>query len=221
MAITIRPASLFRRSGILLVVASLAAFGSLLTMPRPVAACSCVALTSWKEAINADTAVFSGTAGQREGRGVPVRVERWFQGREAAPIVWLTAGSFNGNPGVSNSCGVEAPPPGSSWLWVAYRGENGDLSTGLCSPAGDLDTPEGQAMLAEALTIFGEISVPAASQAQTAEPPGAASTPDPAAAARDQAAVTIIGGLLAGSLALFGALILVARRSRKGTNLSG
>ena len=215
MAIAFRPSSLFRRSCLLLVVASLAAFGSLLAVPRPVAACSCAMSESLKEHATAEQAIFTGTAGQQQERGVPVEVERWLWGQNAAPVVWLMAGSFNGNAGVSNSCGVEAPPPGSSWLWVAYRGENGDLSTGMCAPSADLTTPEGRAMLAEALAIFEEISVPAATTTPTPEAPASASTPDPAAAARDRAAITILGSLLVGSLALFGVVLLVGRRSNR------
>ena len=182
-----------------------------MTLPRPVAACSCVGFTTWKEAVTPETAVFSGTAGQRQARGVPVRVERWFQGMGAAPNVWLTAGSFNGNPGVSSSCGINAPLAGSTWLWVAYPAENGDWGTGLCSPAGDLSTAEGAAMLKEALAAFaGGAIIP---QEATPEPTAdAAPTPGPADLARDRTAIFVLGGLLSGSVALFGGLALVARR---------
>ncbi|MBA2717626.1 MAG: hypothetical protein H0U52_00090 [Chloroflexi bacterium] len=210
MAIPVRPSSLFRRSGLLLVVASLAAFGSLLAVPRPVAACSCAMSESLKEHATAEQAIFTGTAGQQQDRGVPVDVERWLWGQNAAPVVWLAASSF----GDSAGCGTNPPRPGSHWLWVTWLpGNKGDFGTGLCSPAGDLDTPEGQEMLAEALAIFDEISVPAATPVQTAEPPNTASAPDPATAARDRAAITILGSLLIGSLALFGVVLLVGRRS--------
>ena len=207
---TARPA----RFAFAVVAGLLVSFGAVMTMPRPVAACSCVGYTSWKEAVNADTAVFAGTAGPLDARGVPVRVERWFQGKGAAPTVWLARGSFNGKAGVFNTCGVEAPPAGSSWLWVAYPGENGDFGTGLCSPAGDLASPEGAAMFREAVAAFGGEAPGPADPMPAATADAALPTPGPADIARDRSAVTIIGGLIAGSLAMFGGLVLIARRSR-------
>jgi hypothetical protein len=199
----------------------LISFGAVMTMPRPVAACSCVGHTSWLEAVNADTAVFTGTAGPRQARGVPVQVDRWFSGRGAAATVWLANDSFNGVPGVSNSCGIEPPPAGSSWLWVAYPGDRGDFGTGLCSPAGDLASPKGAAMLREAVAAFGGEAPNAPDPTPNAPDPTPAATadtvlpaPGPAEVARDWTAVTIIAALFAGSLAMFGGLALVARRSR-------
>lgn len=217
MTIAIRPPSSIRRAGLLLVVASVAAFGSLLGSVKPVAACSCAMPGSLKESATVEQAIFSGTAGGHERRGVPVQVDRWFWGQGAAPVVWLAESSF----GDGASCGTTPPAEGSRWLWIAWRpGNNGDFGTGLCSPAHDLGTPEGQAVFAEAVALFNGVAppTPAAATAETIDPPTA---PDPAAAARDQAAITIIGGLLVGSLALFGALILIARRSRSGTDPSG
>jgi len=209
----IRPRPSARRAGLLFLVALAASFGSVLTMAHPVVACSCVGFTSWKEAVTPETAVFSGTAGQRQARGVPVRVERWLRGKGAAPTVWLSAGSFNGNPGVSSSCGVNAPPAGSSWVWVAYPGENGDLATGLCSPAADLATGEGRSMLQEAVAAFGG-EAPLAPEPTPNATADAAPAQGPADLARDRMVVLILGGLLLGSLALFGGLVIVARRSR-------
>src|SRR4030095_10633071 len=41
-----------------------------------------------------DNAIFSGTAGILEARGVPVEVDTWFAGKGAAPVVYLAASSF-------------------------------------------------------------------------------------------------------------------------------
>ena len=167
-----------------------------------------------KDYANADTAVFSGTAGVRDGRGVPVTIDRWFWGRGAAPVVWLAASSF----GDGASCGTNPPPAGTSWIWVTWFPPDGrDPATGLCSPSGDLSTGEGQKMLAEATQVFPDL-VPL----QTPEPsavPAAPATlsvtaaPDPAAIARDQAGFTIAAGLIAVVVILFGGLTLLARRS--------
>jgi hypothetical protein len=210
------------RFAITIACALMASFTAVMTTPRPVIACSCVGFTSWKEAVTPETAVFAGTAGPREARGVPVRVERWFQGKGAAPTVWLAGGSFNGIPGISNSCGIDPPPAGSSWLWVGWPAEDGTFGTGLCSPAARLDSPEGQAMLAEAVTAFGEAPAPAAETAPpTAEAPLPTAAPGPADIARDQTAIAVLSALLLGSLALFGGVVLAARRSARGGGRDG
>ena len=220
MTIAIRlPISSIRRVVLLVVVASVVAFGGLLGSVTRVAACSCAMPATLKESATAEQAIFSGTAGAQERRGVPVQVDRWFWGQGAAPVVWLAESSF----GDGASCGTSPPPPGSRWLWIAWRpGNDGDFGTGLCSPAHDLGTPEGQAVFAEAVVVFNGVAPPTPSEdaagGETVDP---ATTPDPAAAARDQAAITIIGGLLVGSLVMFGALVLIARRSRERTDLLG
>ncbi len=222
MAITTRPARPLRRAALLILVVPVAAFAGLLGSVRPVAACSCAMPGSLKESATAEQAIFSGTAGDHQPRGVPVQVDRWFWGQGAAPVVWLTESSF----GDGAACGTNPPAQGSRWLWIAWRpGNNGDFGTGLCSPAHDLGTPEGQAVFAEALEVFNGVAPPTPVEAtETVDPaiaPDPATAPDPAAAARDQAAVTILGGLLLGSLALFGGLVLIARRSRNRTDPSG
>jgi hypothetical protein len=193
---------------------------AVLTMPRTVVACSCLAFETLKQAVTPESAVFTGTAGLRQARGVPVEIERWFVGPRAAPVVWLSGQSF----GDGASCGIAEPPPGSSWLWVARPVEDGTLGTGLCSPSGRLDTPEGQAMLAEAIAAYG--AVPPVAPPEVTQAPEAFSNPTPvanptpaatpAAEARDRTAVTILGALLLGSLALFGGLVLLARGSSRG-----
>jgi hypothetical protein len=218
MTIAIRPVSSIRRTGLLLVVASVAAFGGLLGSVEPVAACSCAPLGSLKESATTEQAIFSGTAGGHERRGVSVQVDRWFWGQGAAPVVWLAESSF----GDGAACGTTPPAEGSRWLWIAWRpGNDGDFGTGLCSPAHDLGTPEGRAVFEEAVAVFNGVAPPPTAEAVTGETVDPATSPDPAAAARDQAAITIIGGLLLGSLAMFGALVLIARRSRSGTDVSG
>lgn len=219
MTIAIRPQGSIRRAGLLLVVASVAAFGGLLGSVEPVAACSCAPPSSLKESATAEQAIFSGTAGGHERRGVPVQVDRWFWGQGAAPVVWLAESSF----GDGAACGTTPPAEGSRWLWIAWKsGNNGDFGTGLCSPAHDLGTPEGQTVFKEAVAVFNGVAPPIATEGvggrETVEP---ATTPDPAAAARDQALITIIGGLLLGSVVMFGSLVLIARRSRSGTDHSG
>ena len=151
-------------------------------------------------------------------------VDRWFWGRGAAPVVWLAGSSFNDNPGVFNTCGTNPPPAGSAWIWVAWRPEDGgDFGTGLCSPAGDLSTPEGRAMLDEAMAVFTAVEPPTPTPEPTpdavasvvAVSPTPTPAPDPAAVARDSAGLTIAAALLAVTVALFGGLIVLARRGSR------
>ena len=78
------------RVAILLVASSLTA-ALWLTAARPAFACSCVAPQPMAAYAKADNAVFAGTAGPSEARGVPVRVRTWFSGPGPAPIVYLAA----------------------------------------------------------------------------------------------------------------------------------
>ena len=190
-------------------LAMLASVTILLGSPRPVLACSCAAFESLKDYATPENAIFTGTAGQRAPRGVPVTVDRWLWGQAAAPVVWLAASSF----GDGASCGTQPPPAGSSWLWVGWLpGNKGDIGTGLCSPAWDLGTDEGKATLAQAVQLFGGAPPPQATPEPT---PEAVPSPEPAATTRDLTGLTIGAVLVGGSLAMFGVLALVARRTRR------
>lgn len=193
-----------RRSIGLLGATLLASFGFMLGTARPVVACSCAMPTSLKEQATVESAIFAGTAGARVARGVPVEVERWFWGAGAAPVVWLADSSF----GDSAACGTAPPPPGSRWIWVTWLpGNGGDFGTGLCSPARDLSTPEGMAMFEEAVTTFAGVPVP------SAEPSDPAAAPDSAPPTPADLTGPVVGAAIAlASLALFGGIVLLARR---------
>lgn len=213
----------YRRSpaeaSVLLAAAMLAAFGLLIATARPAAACSCAEIESMKDYATPENAVFTGTAGLLQDRGVPVEIDRWLWGAEPAPIVWLAAASF----GDSASCGTTTPPPDSQWIWVAWRdGDRGAYLTGSCSPAAMLGTPEGDAMLDDAIAAFGGLSPPTPTIEPTPEAPvpataapATAAPADPVAPAQDITGLIVGGGVLLASLALFGGLALVARRSRQ------
>lgn len=169
-----------------------------LTAAAPTFACSCVQPEPMAAYATPDNAVFSGTAGPSDARGVPVRVGQWFSGPGAAAIVYLSAASFGGE----SSCGTSAPTAGTEWIWVTFVGERGDLMTGLCTPHGQLGTPEGDALLADATKTFGG-----------SVPPGAAAS-DPPEAAPETPAETpsgrsdFGGAILLGTLGVAGALLL-------------
>lgn len=199
---------------LLALAAVVAASGILLATARPVAACSCAGPQPMQTYATAENAIFTGTAGPRDARGVPVAVDRWLWGAGAAPVVWLAKTSF----GNGAACGTNPPPAGSTWIWVTWLpGNRGDFGTGLCSPAGDLSTPEGRAMLDEAMAVFTAVEPPTPTPEPTPDGvvvPVSTPTPapDPVAAARESAGLTIAAALLAVTVVLFGGLILLARR---------
>lgn len=199
------------RAALVFAAALIASMGILLGTASPVAACSCAMAGSMKEYATADNAVFTGKAGERIDRGVPVEVDQWLWGQGAADVVWLSGNSF----GDSAGCGTNPPPAGTSWIWVAWLpGNNGDFGTGLCSPAAQLDTPEGQTMLEEALAVFDAQAPPAATPEPTPAPQSPATT-DPGSGGRDATMLVIGGAVVLASLTMFGVVALVARRQNR------
>ena len=198
----------------LLAAAMLTAFAILLLSARPTVACSCAMPGELSTYATAENAVFTGTAGVLVDRGVPVEVDQWLWGQGAAEVVWLTASSF----GDSAGCGTMPPPPGSSWIWVAWLpGNNGDFGTGLCSPAGQLGTPDGDAMLEQALAAFEGTEPPKPSGKPIATlAPTPTIEPEAASGSSDMSPFIVGGAAILGGLLLFGGVALVARRQDRG-----
>jgi hypothetical protein len=192
------------RSHARLLLAALAlAFVLPLVLAPPATACSCMEQQPLEVyAREPQSAIFSGSVAGRDARGVRVNVDAWFAGQGLAPIVWI-AGDF----GNGASCGVGSEPaPGSRWLWVAWRPDPGaDPVINICQPTGDLATPEGQALLAEAQRAFGTGSLPPGEA-----PPG--ESPDDTAPLLMGAAAL---GVLAAGVVLVGGVVLVDRRRRR------
>ncbi len=178
-----------------------------LTAAAPTFACSCVQPEPMAAYATADNAVFSGTAGPSDARGVPVRVAQWFSGPGAAAIVYLSAGSFSGE----SSCGTSAPAAGTQWIWVTFVGERGDLMTGLCNPHGQLGTPEGDALLADATTTFGGVTPPGATES---DPPEAApqTPPETPPVQAELGGAIVLGTVGLGGALLLGVVLLARRR---------
>jgi hypothetical protein len=191
-----------RRVGLLTTLPLLTAAVWLLSA-GPTVACSCAMPGSLQEFATAENAIFSGTAGLKDARGVPVEVDTWFIGSGAAPVVYLAASSF----GDGASCGTTAPTPGTKWIWVTWmEGGRGDPISGLCSPHAQLGTPEGDAMLAEATREFGGTPVAGAT-----DPP----EPAPSPPVPEGSEPAIVVGTIGLGLAIFaGAVLLARRRSR-------
>lgn len=162
-----------------------------LAMALPVAACDCMAMEPMAAYAGApEWAVFSGTVQAPEPTGTPVVVTRWFQGEGASGIVWVQGEWGQGGA----SCETPLPPAGSEWIFVASRFE-GELAVNLCTPHAAVGSDAGAAMLADAISTFGDGGGP---------PPGA--TPPPAAPAQPETA----GGATVGSLPIAVTVGLVA-----------
>jgi hypothetical protein len=182
-------------------------FGWAALFPSPAFACSCIQSTIG----TLDTTehqVYVATAGQSTPQGTPMAVEAWFAGPGAAPVVLLGAASF----GDSAGCGTEPFAPGSRWIISAWAGDpTQPPTTGLCSPHAQLGTPEGEAMLAEAVTAYGDGSAPEGGGGPTATPePSAPSAPT------DPSTVLIVAGVIALGVIGLG-LVYVLGRGRTKT----
>jgi len=172
-----------------------------LSAAGPTFACSCMAPQPMAAYDTAQNAVFAGTVGPPDARGVPVRVTTWYHGPGAAAVVYLAKASF----GDGAACGTTPPAAGTSWIWVSWLpdGER-DLQTSLCDPSARLDSPEGAAMVADAAATFGGVPPPGAA----AEPP----TTAPGPSVPPEAAAAVLVGTVVLGIALFGAVAVLARR---------
>ncbi len=198
-----------RRALFFLAALSVLTFGWAALFPAPTFACSCAQITIG----SLDTTqnqVFVATAGQATAQGTPMAVERWFAGPGPAPVVTLSPASF----GDSAACGVEPFPAGSRWVMSTWtgdptQGQAQQPTTGLCQPHAPLDSPEGQAMLAEATSVYGTGSVP--------EGGGAVPTPAPEAPSppTDPSTMLIVVGVVGIAVVGLGLVYVLGRGRSK------
>ena len=193
-----------RRLWWLMTVALLAA-GSVsvnaVALPGRVLACSCAGPPPALAEVAAqdDVSVVIATPGQPLEQVTPVTVEAWFHGANPADAVWLSGGT-----GMVTSCDIFLTT-GAKYLLVLYNDPaTGVYSTNMCAPSGQVGTPEGDQLVAEAQAVFG-----------TAQPPPSPS-PEPAGAAEPSpwlgsGLVWVLGGVAA-ALALFGLVLVVGLR---------
>lgn len=228
-----------------LLLASSLLLGRGVAIPEVAMACSCMGPQPLEWYAGPDTAIFAGQVVGADPDGVRVAVEQWFSGTGAAPIV-LIAGDF----GNGASCGVGSRPSlGSRWIWVAWRPQDEEgipnplddgFQINICQPFGDLSTPEGEAMLEEAIATFGGGEAPTGSpigEAPTDGPTGEAPTDGPSGApsagpespaspvateapattsgpASDTIAIVAVGAVLLLGLGVLAGVLLVGRRGR-------
>lgn len=165
-----------------------------LARPMPVAACSCMAPLPVADYLaDPNTIIATGTVASVGGGESPdgmFALERWSKGVPPAPNVQIRGGN-------GADCGVVLQP-GQHLIVVAQWAE-GVLSPSLCTPYGDLDTPEGRALLAEAEEALAEGFEPVTPTPEPA-PPEASFDPTP----------FVVGGALL-ALALLAAVAFVRR----------
>lgn len=198
-----------------------------LVLAPPTSACSCGPATLADFAAQPETVIAVGSLGP-DGPGGPTFLVSEMLVGPANPVLTVRPESF----GDSAGCGIPRPQLGEPIFAVGWLGEDGRVGFGLCSPFVPLSSQDGQNLLAEARTIVAAASPTAASPATTSPAPEApTSTPtlssiapaptaeggtaDPTAAGIDPASA-ILAATLAGSLGIFGALSLAARRRRPG-----
>lgn len=215
-----------------LLLGSALLLGRGVAIPEVAVACSCIGPQPLEAYAGPDTAIFAGRVVGDDRDGVRVAVEQWFSGTGAAPIILITGDFGNGA-----SCGVGARPPvGSRWIWVAWRprgeGIPNPLGNGvqinICQPFADLSTPEGDAMLQEAIAAFGGGATPAPPDASPSDDgespvattptsaPGATATPPvDAGPTSETVAIYAAGAVVLVGAALLGVVLLVGRRGRR------
>ena len=140
-------------------------FGVLgLANPGCAYACSCIQPQPIAEyAALPDTVILTGTvtAADANQQGL-FRVERWYKGTSAAIDVPIRGGN-------GADCGIPLTV-GMHMILVATVA-NGILQPSICSPWGDLSTPEGRQLQDEALLALGEGTLPGGSGEPGGSPP--------------------------------------------------
>ena len=182
------------RLRIVLAIAVLTSGFSVFQMARPAFtyACSCIQPLPIAEYANQpDTLVLAGkvTAMDPQARLGTFRIERWYKGESETADLRIRSGD-------GADCGISLTV-GQELVMVAYA-EESTLSPSICSPWGDLSTPEGQQLRAETIAAYGEGS-----------PPGGAETPGTASGT----GFAIPGIVLYGSAAILAIIVLVAGAS--------
>lgn len=134
-----------------------------LALPDCAYACSCIQPRPIAEYANEpDTLILSGTvtAVGQDLRGT-FRVERWYKGSSDVADIPIQGGN-------GADCGIPLTV-GQQMVMVAYVSE-GVLQPNICSPYGDLSTPEGQQLANDALLAYGEGTVPGGGEPEGTPP---------------------------------------------------
>ena len=125
------------------------------SLPATAFACSCMEPAPLAKTAQEDpVTIVAATVGVPQPDMTPIVVDTWFHGPQPTETIWLNSGT-----GSASSCDVFIAP-GQRWLFVLWGGPTapgagGLYSTSLCSAHGMIGTPEGNALLEEAVAVFG------------------------------------------------------------------
>lgn len=175
-----------------------------LANPKGAAACSCVPPQPMAAyAADPNVVVLTGTvvAVDQNQQGT-FRIERWYKGTSIAVDVPIQGGD-------GDACGIGLSV-GTHVVMVAFIGDN-VLHPSICSPWGDLSTPEGRELEDQAIRAFGAGTSPGRHAGelpglQPGGPPDEVSVPW---------IVVVAGAGVAITLALFLASRMIARRHER------
>lgn len=199
-----------RRTTTLLVALSLIVIAHL-WIPRPTAACSCVAPIDSLEMVAQDpgASIFTATTGPTVGDQMQVLVTRWFAGQRISGIAAVEL--FLGD---GSMCGMAPLPAGHHYLFMTYPSESARHALSLCSVQGDLATPDGQALLARAIELYGTgIAAPTEAPTEAPAPAEPYADPTPAGLVGSIVGVAVpIALVVAFILGLIAGLALILRR---------
>lgn len=198
------------RTARLLLALALVVVGHL-SIPRPVVACSCVAPIDALDMAGQDqeSTVFTATTGITVGDQMQVLVTRWFRGQ---PISGLATVQLHLGDGAS--CGMSPLPAGRAYLFMTYPSETSKHALSSCSPQGDLGTPDGQALLARAVELYGTgVAPPTATAPESTAPPDAYGDPTVIGAIASVAgSIAPLALVIAFAVGLLGGVALILRR---------
>ncbi len=186
--------------GIAILGAS-ALFTQSAAVPARVVACSCIPPPSLAEvATTEDVAIVAGTVGRALPDRTPVGVETWFHGASPSDVVWLNSGTQ-----MASSCDIFMTA-GERRIFVLHVADKGTYSAISCSPNGLIGSPDGDALLEEAIATFGGEAPPTSEPAVAAEPAQSPWIGD--------GLVWVAGGVGAATL-LFGLIVAAGLRARR------
>ncbi len=185
-----------------------AAFVQSVAIPRVARACDCVIPQLAHYVGRQDAVIVSGTVGARQGNLIQLAVETWYHGAQPRGGLWLVpADSRHGGMTAFNTCGLGLVA-GERWFLAMSGKPSEPLSPSICSPGGQLGSPEGDELVARAEEIFGGGLAPPSAAPEAALPQPFDLT------SLDGVAMAWLGAGVAAAVVILGLAIVVAGRRR-------